>query len=562
VNRFMTALIDSAHHSDRGLVAGEPENLCKTTWYDIHRQARQVAGGLRKAGVERGDAVAVLAGAAKDIAPLVQGIWLAGASVTMLHQPTPRTDIPTWLSDTQRALEVISARAIVVGTPFEATVSAFHGMPTKCIPVEQLRNGDDMDPVYSVDDDIAFLQFTSGSTGKPKAVAISYRNMYANLRAMEFASRIRIRHDVMISWLPLFHDMGMMGFLVGPMFIGAEVVSISPMDFLNAPLLWAELVTKYQGSMSAAPNFAYALLARRLARADDGAYDLSSLRFVLSGAEPIDVAVVERFLSAGERFGLSPEAIIPAYGMAEATLAVSFVRPGEKFKIDHVDPTSMQTCHRAIGSRGEDAHRYMRLGRLLPGFEAKIVTDSGAIGSNREVGEICLRGESIAAGYRTDVGYIKATDAEGWLATGDVGYMTEDAQLVICGRRKDMLIISGRNVYPVDIERAAARVEGVRAGNTAAVRMSNSGSSEGFAVIVESIASADQGESHRIEREVASRVFQEMGVSPRCVRVVGIGCIPKTPSGKLRRIEAQQLVGTDTSHLANSRPSAPGQQPR
>ena len=542
----MTALVQSSHYGERGLIAGDPNCLTKTTWDEIHRQARRVAGGLREAGVRHGDAVAVLAGAPRDIAPLVQGIWLAGASVTMLHQPTPRTDLAVWLSDTQRALDVIEARAVVVGTPFEATLSAFEGLPVQRLTVEQLFAGDAADPVPTADDDVAFLQFTSGSTGAPKAVAISFRNMYANLRGMEFASRIRLKHDVMISWLPLFHDMGMMGFLVGPMLLGAELVSVTPMDFLNDPLLWAELVTKYRGTISAAPNFAYALLAKRLARADDGAYDLSSLRFVLSGAEPIDVAVVEKFLTAGERFGLTPDAIIPAYGMAEATLAVSFLRPGEKFKVDCVDPTSLQILKRASVSGTEDAQRFMRLGTLLPGFEAMILTDSGDIGAYRDVGEIHVRGESVASRYRTDAGYIDATDEGGWLATGDVGYMTEDAQLVVCGRRKDMLIISGRNIYPVDIERAAARVDGVRAGNIAAVRMPTDGSGEGFAVIVESIASGDASECIRIEREVASRIFHEMGVSPRRVEVVGVGSIPKTPSGKLRRLEAQSLICTRT----------------
>ncbi len=550
MNRFLTALVESARHGERGLIAGDPAHLHKTTWDEIHQQARRAAGALREAGVRHGDAVAVLGGAPHDIAPLVQGIWLAGASVTMLHQPTPRTDLTSWLSDTQRALDVIGARAVVVGTPFEATVSAFDGLLIWCLTVAQVLGGDPVDPFPTADDDVAFLQFTSGSTGKPKAVAISYRNMYANMRAMEFVSRIRLKHDVMINWLPLFHDMGMMGFLAAPMFLGAEVVSITPMDFLNDPLLWAELVTKYRGSMSAAPNFAYALLARRLARADDGAYDLSSLRFVLTGAEPVDVGVVESFVGAGERFGLTPDAIVPAYGMAEATLAVSFVRPGERFKTDSVDPMGMQTDKRASPSAATDAQRHMRLGKLLPGYEAMILTDSGAIGAYRDVGEIYLRGDSVAARYRTDAGYIDATDDGGWLATGDLGYMTEDAQIVVCGRRKEMLIIKGRNIYPVDIERAAAHVNGVRAGNVVAVQMPTDGAGEGFAVVVELSAGGNEYECQRIQREVASRIFQEIGVTPRRVQVVGVGSIPKTPSGKVRRIEAQRLIRTETSRLS------------
>jgi fatty-acyl-CoA synthase len=542
VNEFLTAVIESAHRDGSGLVAGEPGDLRKVTWREVHREARCISGALRAHGVRHGDAVAVLAGSPREIAPLVQGIWLAGASVTMLHQPTPRTDLAIWLGDAQRALDVIDAKLVVVGTPFDDVIPAFRGLSTQCVVLAELFDGEAVDPVPTTDGDTAFLQFTSGSTGTPKAVTISYRNMFANISAMAEASSIRRGHDVMISWLPLFHDMGMMGFLVSPMVIGIDIVCVTPLDFLDDPLLWAKLVSDYRGTMSAAPNFAYALLARRLERAREGAYDLSSMRFVLCGAEPIDATVVQRFLGAASRFGLEPGSFVPAYGMAEATLAISFTRPGEIHHVDLVDSAVLQTSQRAMTSTAPDAARYIGLGRILPGLEVRIVADNGGLCDCRQVGEIFLRGDSVTAGYLTETGYVKATDDAGWLPTGDRGYLTEDEQLVVCGRSKDMVIVSGRNVYPVDIERAAARVQGVRPGNAAAVRMSESGSGEGFAVIVESADRDDDAERTRIEREVAVRVFEELGVTPRRVVAVGIGDLPKTPSGKLRRLQARDLL--------------------
>ncbi|WP_372494076.1 MULTISPECIES: fatty acyl-AMP ligase [Nocardia] len=501
---------------------GDPAAPTRRTWGEVHAQARRIAGGLIRAGLRPGGAVAVLAGAPAEIAPVVQGSWLAGGAVTMLHQPTPRTDLAAWAADTRRALAVIDARLVVLGAPFGEVAANPAVLQADCVTVEQLAAGPDTAPVDTRDDDLAFLQLTSGSTGAPKAVAVSYANMYANIRAMEFASLINTRRDVMISWLPLFHDMGMMGFLVAPMFLGVELISITPADFLADPLLWARLIGEHRATMSAAPDFAYGLLARKLERAADGAYDLSSLRFALDGAEPIDPAVLQRFLAAGARFGLRREAIVPAYGMAEATLAVSFTRPG-------VGP--------AI-----DANGHVRLGPPLPGIEVRVRTAAGALAGPGEVGELEVRGESIIRRYRTTDGFVDAVDGSGWLATGDLGYLHPDRQIVVCGRKKEMLIVSGRNLYPVDIERLAAGVDGVRPGNAVAVRTRAPGAGEGFAVIVESPVGEDADERTRIAREVAHRVQAGLGVGPRRVEVVAPGRIPKTPSGKPRRLAAAALL--------------------
>src|SRR5919204_129073 len=249
----------NARETTTGMVTGEPHEPVRHTWGEVHERARCIAGGLAAAGIGLGDAIGVLAGFPVEIAPTAQGLWMRGASLTMLHQPTPRTDLVIWAEDTMTVVGMIEAKAVIIAEPF------FIGAE------------------YDVD------------------------------------------KDVMVSWLPCFHDMGMVGFLTIPMYFGAELVKVTPMDFLRDTLLWAKLIDKYKGTMTAAPNFAYALFAKRLRKqATPGQFDLSTLRFALSGSEPVDPADVEDLIDAGKPFGLRADAILPAYGMAETTLAGSF----------------------------------------------------------------------------------------------------------------------------------------------------------------------------------------------------------------------------------------------
>ncbi len=349
--------------------------------------------------------------------------------------------------------------------------------------------------------------------------------------------------DVIVSWLPCFHDMGMVGYLTVPMYFGAELVKITPMDFLRDNLLWVKLIEKYKGTMTAAPNFAYKLLARRLrSLASPGQFDLSSLRWALSGAEQVDPADVEDLCAAGAPHGLRPEAIVPGYGMAETTVAVSFSPCGAGMVVDEIDADLLAMLHRAVPAGRGNARRLVSLGRLLDGLEARIVDEDGAELPARGVGVIHVRGEPVTPGYLTVAGFISAQDAQGWYDTGDLGYLTEDDEIVVCGRLKDVIIMAGRNIYPTDIERAAARVDGVRPGCSVAVRLDAGHSRESFAVAVESKAFDDPEEVRRIEHQVIHEVVVEVEARPRRVVVLAPGTIPKTPSGKLRRAHAMSLV--------------------
>ena len=543
MSRFTETMFATAQWSVKGMITGEPDAPVRHTWAKVHQRARQVAGGLAMAGVVPGDAVAVLAGAPVEIAPTAQGIWMRGASLTMLHQPTPRTDLRRWAEETTGVIDMIDAKAVVVSDPFMPAAPVLSQLGMRVLTIEQLLDSRPIDPVETDDDDLAFMQLTSGSTGSPKAVRITHANFVANAEAMFAGADVDMDSDVIVSWLPCFHDMGMTGYLTVPMYFGVELVKVTPIDFLRDTLLWAKLIDKYKGTMTAAPNFAYNLFAKRLRRqATPGQFDLSSLRWALSGAETVEPADVEDLCDAGAPFGLKPEAIVPAYGMAETTVAVSFSECGDGMVVDEVDADLLAVLHRAVPATSGHTRRLVCLGRPLHGLEARIVDEDGSVPSARGVGVIEVRGKSVARGYTTVAGFVSAQDDQGWYDTGDLGYLTETGNIVVCGRLKDVIIMAGRKIYPTDIERAAARVVGVRPGCTVAVRLDAGLSRETFAVAVESKEYQEPAEVRRIERQVAHEVFAEVDVRPRNVVVLKPGMIPKTPSGKLRRAHALTLV--------------------
>ena len=553
VSRFLDQLTDSATRSQHGMTSGEPATPLRRTWPQVHATARRMAAELLAGGLAPRTPVGILAAEPVSIAPASQAVWLTGGSVTMLHQPTPRTDLAVWAADTVRVLEMIGAGVVLLGPPFDPLADVLRDEGIAVRMLADLDTGTALDtrlPVDVGEDDLALLQLTSGSTAEPKAVKITHGNLFANISAMAEAADLRAGADVQVSWLPLFHDMGFVGFLTAPAVLGLELVKVTPVDFLSRPLLWAELISKYGGTVTAAPNFAYAVLARQLARAEEGSLDLSSMRFALSGAEPIDPAVVEAFTNAGARFGLRKQAAVGAYGMAETVLGVSFGPRDVGLEVDTVDAQELEANRRAVPVPADpdssDVRRFPLLGPPLRGIEARVVDDDGNVRGEREVGVLQLRGEAVTAGYLTVDGPVATQDEQGWLDTGDEGYLAEGA-VVVCGRRKDVIIMGGRNVYPTDIERAAVEVDGVRAGNAVAVRLPDGagagGRRESFAVVVESRQAGDETAEQLIRKDVTARVMSAVGVRPAEVVVLPAGTLPKTPSGKLRRAATAELFG-------------------
>lgn len=562
MSRFVDTLVATAagRGQQRGMVTGEPKEPVRRTWAEVHEQARRVAGGLVAGGFEQGTAVGVLAAAPVLIAPTVQAVWLAGGSVTMLHQPTPRTDLAEWAEDTVRVLGMIGSDLVLLGEPFDQLAPLLEEKGIGYRLITELADAEPLADVVVTDEgETALLQLTSGSTADPKAVRITYGNLYSNVKAMVDRAEFDFDTDVMVSWLPTFHDMGMVGFLTVPMTFGVELVKITPVEFLSGPLIWPELITKYGGTTTAAPNFAYAIVGRRMARVDeDDAYDLSKLRIALNGAEPIDETAVQTFVDAGARFKMPAECVFPAYGMAEATLAVSFAPLFTGLTLDVVEADALEADNRAVPvpegdpRRGTDSVRsFALLGRPLDGLEAEIVDDAGASLGDREVGEIRLRGEAVTPGYLTMDGPLDTQDADGWLNTGDLGYLV-DGQIVICGRRKDVIIMGGRNLYPTDIERAATSVEGVRAGNAVAVRLDAGSRRERFAVVVESKLAGDAEAEKNLMKQVSARVRDAVDMRPYAVVVLPAGSLPKTPSGKVKRAATAQQFADKIKKNADS----------
>jgi fatty-acyl-CoA synthase len=534
----MERLIRSAECSEHGLVTADDGGFTRRTWGEIHQLARRMSSTLASAGIGSGSRVAVLSGAPAEVVPVVQAIWLRGAAVTMLQQPSPRTDPRVWRDDTARALSMVGAEVLIAGKSFEAGVEAA-SFAISTLPVASLAGGDDIDPVPVRDEDAALLQLSSGSTGRPKAIVVSHRNLYANIVTMSARWELSEQHDTLVSWLPLFHDMGMIAFLALPMMAGMELVKSTPLDFLAAPVLWTELISRFGGTFTAAPNFAYSLLARRLAKVDDGRLDLSTVRYAINGAEPIDCPAMQRFVTEAGRFGWPEGALVGSYGMAEAVLGISSPAPGSGLAVDYVDPAGLE----ADGSPAPRAggRPLAKLGVPFDGMTVRVVDERGRPLPDRRVGELEIRGESVTCTYVTEEGAFDAQDTGGWLRTGDLGYRTEDGQLVICGRKKDVIIVSGRNIYPTEIERAVEEIDGVRKGGVIAVSIDAGRPGEGFAVIAEEMAGTAHPEASNLRRLISARVFDAVGVVPRQVLTVAPGDVPKTSSGKLQRGRARQM---------------------
>ncbi len=543
MSEFTQGIAAAASSSPRHLITGTSKVPTRMTWHEVHEQAKRIAGGLAARGVGRHSSVAVLATDAADVVPLAQALWLSRATLTMLQLPTPRTDLEVWLADSVRAIRMIKADLVVVGASFHTIVDRLGDADLAVCTVESLSEATHVgrDIIEDADEaDIALRQLTSGSTGDPKAVEITHANLAAHTAALRAALELDVDADVTMSWLPLSHDMGMIGFVCLPMQLGIETVIVPPNQFLARPLLWAELLTRHRATITSGPNFAYSVLARVLQRADPSEIDLSSLRVAINGAEPIDHRDLADFTTVGARFGLRPSATMPAYGLAEATLAVSLGAAHDEPIVDHVSKQAMAQSHQALPTHAnsDDARHLVCLGLPVAGTDVRI-TRNGEPLSSREIGAIELRGPAVSGSYITTNGVVPLASHEGWFDSGDLGYMDEQGRLYVCGRTKDLIVLAGRNLYPHDIERAAESIDGVRKGCVIALRIDSE--PEGFAVLAE-VRVTDEDSRLRISREITSQVSRHVGHLPREVHLFPAGTLPKTPSGKLRRSSARALL--------------------
>ncbi len=518
-------------------VIGGSEDV--VSWGELHEQAKGYAATLQAQGVRPGDHVALLSPTTRSLVTAIQATWLAGATIVVLPLPMRLSSIEEFVAQTRRRIQHADAGLVVVDPELAAFVTPEPGDPPM-VGFDDLAGGDARGWVRPPDDPdrLAILQFTSGSTSDPKGVMLPDRVLCANLDAVAEAATLDPDDDVLVSWLPLYHDMGLVGLLTLPMSTGARLVLGAPQDFTAKPAHWMEWVSTYGGTATAGPNFSWVLATRALARSEP--LDLSRLRVALNGAEPIDPDQVEAFVAAGRRHGLRPEAVFPAFGMAEVAIGGTFPEPMSGMVTDCVDRRVLETERYAAPTDpgAEGSRRLPLLGRPVPGLEIRIVDpDTGMPLREREVGELEIRGTSVTPGYYRRPDANAQLFRDGWLRTGDLAYLL-DRQLVVCGRIKDVIIVGGRNLFPEDVERAVGQLEGVRAGNVIAFGADGDRGRESLVVVAETRAIDDDVTALR--RLVAERVRDAVGVPARDIVLVAPGTLPKTSSGKLQRSLCRQ----------------------
>ncbi len=525
-----------------------PDGPVRVSWRQMHDEARAVGAALQARGLIPGDHVAVLGPTSRELMTIVRGCWLAGIASMVLPLPMRMGSLDEFVSGTRARIRHGDAKLVLIDDQLAPFYEAVPGDPP-IVPMASVLPGTaglpSADALESPADEpnrLVILQYTSGSTSEPKGVMIPDRVLAANIDAACEAASLD-DDEVMVSWLPLYHDMGLVGFLAIPMTTGVDLVQAAPQDFMAHPGNWMQWISDWRGTATAGPNFSWVLATRALRRAED--LDLSSLTLALSGAEPVDPKAVDAFTAAAGRFGLPDGAFFPAFGMAEVAIAGTFPRRGQGLRCDTVDREVLERSRVAKPVEITDpddlavrARRLPLLGTAVPGLEMRVVDpDTREEVAERHVGELLLRGTSVTPGYYKRDDATAALFHDGWLCTGDLAYVL-DGELVLCGRIKDVIIVGGRNVFPEDIERAVGGLGGVRAGNVIAFGQDGYKGKETVVVVAE----VREGEDLETVREaIHHRTLEVCGLPPRDVMLVRPGTLPKTSSGKLQRARCREL---------------------
>jgi fatty-acyl-CoA synthase len=509
----------------------------EVSFADLHRDARSMAAAMQARGVTPGSHVALLGPTSRELVTAIQATWLCGACVVMLPLPMRMASLDVFVAQTRARIRSADCEMVLVDAQLAEFVAPEPGDPPFVL-LDELDG--DVDAYVRPDDDpsaYAVLQFTSGSTSEPKGVLLTHGAICNNTSAAREGADLR-PPDVLVSWLPLYHDMGLIGLLTIPMTTGIRLVLGAPQDFMAKPLRWMQWISEFGGTCTAGPNFAYVLATRALRRAEG--LDLSTMRTALSGAEPVDPDAFRAFAAEGARFGFREAALFPAFGMAEVCIAGCFPEPMSGLTTDVIDARVLEheryAAEVAVGA--PNARELAVLGRPVRGLEIRIVDPTtGQVCRDREVGELQIAGNSLTAGYYRRPDATAELIVDGWLRTGDLAY-TIDGDMVMCGRIKDVIIIGGRNIYPQDVEKVVGTIEGVRAGNVIAFGQDGRNSKQHIVVVAETKLDDPSG----LEPQIVRRVLDDIGVPPRQVVLVPPGSIPKTSSGKLQRSACKQMV--------------------
>ncbi len=505
----------------------------------VFENAMRWAGRLRELGVRRGDRVAILMESRVRTIEALLGTFLLRAAVVPLAGPRGLVASHRAIERLSGALRASGAKVLLGGPAALARIpaDALAGFGVATTGLDD-PGGVAADPERGDPSDLALVQYTSGSTGVPRGAAITQSNLVANLadivRSLELTTE-----DRCVDWLPLYHDMGLIGSVLVAIAAGASSVLIAPESFVVRPTIWLETFSSRSGTYAPAPNFGYQLCVDRVSEPALKKLDLRSWRIALTGAEPVRIETIEAFKKRFGPCGFAADAFLPVYGMAESTLAVAFPPLRRAPKVEVVDPERLRSSGRAQRAPGEGGRSVVSVGRAFPGSDLRVVDVEGEPVPERVEGEIVLRGPSVMSGYYADPHATARTVRDGWLHTGDMGFIA-DGELFVTGRLKAVLIRAGEKYHAEDLERAAERVVDVRTGCSAAFAIDADGIDRVVMVVERGArASVDPVE---LARSVGDEVRRAEGIAVDAVHVVAAGQVPKTSSGKVQRDRCRAML--------------------
>jgi 1-acyl-sn-glycerol-3-phosphate acyltransferase len=523
-----------------------------------------VTAGLMRLALPPGTNVAIMLPTSADYLSCFFGVLMAGAVPVPIYPPARATQIEEHLrrhagilDNAQAALLITVERARTVARLLEARVPSL----TRVATVRELSGDSAPAPEAApptlptaTAEDVAFLQYTSGSTGDPKGVVLTHANLLANIRAMGDAIDAGSR-DVFVSWLPLYHDMGLIGAWLGSLYYGIPLVLMSPVTFLTGPARWLRAIHEHGGTLTAAPNFGYELCLKRIDEADVDGIDLSSLRLAFNGAEPVSPNTLRAFAERFGPAGLRREALAPVYGLAEAAVGVAFPPTDRGPRIDRVGRERFLRHGNAEPAAAEDGNalEFVGCGLPLPGYALRVVDADGCELPERAQGRLEFVGPSATSGYFRNPEATAGLFDNGWLDTGDLAYLA-DGEVFITGRVKDTIIRAGRNLYPYELEEAIGALAGVRAGCVAVIGARDPETATERVVVVAETRETDPGARETLIREINSTASDVLGDPPDDVALVPPHSVLKTSSGKIRRSAVKELY--EAGSLGRTAPRA------
>lgn len=532
-------------HPDGGLrLVDRAERAVWFPWTEVRERALAVAGGLRALGVERGDRIPLIFPTGIEFFDAFFGVLLAGAVPAPLYPPVRLGRLDEYLRRTARMISRTRARLVLADSRVKRILGEAVAMarpPLGCRTLAELPREHGAVLATRVEpSDLALIQFSSGTTVDPKPVALSHRAILAQVETLNgfWQDTADLRHSC-VSWLPLYHDMGLIGCVFPALSREAQLTLIGPELFVARPALWLRALSKYRGTISPAPNFAYGLCLHRISDAEMEGVDLSEWRTALDGAEAVTPTVARAFIERFSRWGFRPEALTPVYGLSEAALAVTFSALDRPFSGRRFDREGL--AREGAAREVPDGREIISVGRPLPGFRLRILGESGEELTEGRVGGVWIAGPSLMEGYLDDPVATAKVLRDGWLDTGDQGFLA-DGELFLTGRAKDVVILRGRNHSPEEIERAVEGVPGVRTGCVVAASwLPEDADGERLALFVEAARDAAPDELAELPDSCRTAVLGATGLAADQVEVLPAGTIPRTSSGKLRRGETLRL---------------------